>query len=269
MAAVSSLIFRSVSRNFPLIRNSCANISTTTTYFEEHGNTTEKLNLKVFPTENTNEITNFSTIAEKLTGQVKSRTKGYGFITRKDTNEDILVPFNGVKKLEKSGNISVNLKPGDDVEFDVISQDGKEIAWNVTKIRKRDKLYEQIDVEIKAHQPDVLKSYSFFATQAASALDINILESWPEPEPHKVRKTLLRSAFVVKKSRVQYEFRTYYHMMKFGHLTESTAITFLEYIQRNLPEGVAMKVTKYERKKFPDLVHDHIIETTSCSTDDM
>merc|ERR1712001_72835 len=69
MAAVSSLIFRSVSRNFPLIRNSCANISTTTTYFE-HGNTTEKLNLKVFPTENTNEITNFSTIAEKLTGQV-------------------------------------------------------------------------------------------------------------------------------------------------------------------------------------------------------
>ena len=57
-------------------------------------------------------------------------------------------------------------------------------------------------------------------------------------------------------------------MMKFGHLTESTAITFLEYIQRNLPEGVAMKVTKYERKKFPDLVHDHIIETTSCSTDD-
>ena len=122
--------------------------------------------MKVFPTENTNEITNFSTIAEKLTGQVKSRTKGYGFITRKDTNEDILVPFNDVKKLEKSGNISVNLKPGDDVEFDVISQDGKEIAWNVTKIRKRDKLYEQIDVEIKAHQPDVLKSYSFFATPA-------------------------------------------------------------------------------------------------------
>ena len=58
--------------------------------------------MKVFPTENTNELTNFSTIAEKLTGQVKSRTKGYGFITRKDSNEDIFVPFNGVKKLEKS-----------------------------------------------------------------------------------------------------------------------------------------------------------------------
>ena len=75
------------------------------------------------------------------------------------------------------------------------------------KIRKTDKLYEQIDVEIKAHQSDVLKSYSWFATQAANALDIKILESWPEPEPHKVRKTLLKSAFVVKKSRAQYEFR--------------------------------------------------------------
>ena len=81
------------------------------------------------------------------------------------------------------------------------------IAENVTKIQRTDNLYEQIDVEIKAHQPEVLKSYSWFATQAANALDIKILESWPEPEPHKVRKTLLRSAFVVKKSRVQYEFR--------------------------------------------------------------
>ena len=159
--------------------------------------------MKEFSTVNPNKVT----IAENLTGQFRCKYKGYGFITKKDTNEDIFVPFIGVKKLENAGG-NVNLKPGDDVEFDIItSQDGKEIAWNVTKIRKNDKLFEQIDVEIKAHQPDVLKSYSFFATQAANALDINILESWPEPEPHKVRKTLLRSAFVVKKSRVQYEFR--------------------------------------------------------------
>jgi hypothetical protein len=32
--------------------------------------------------------------------------------------------------------------------------------------------------------------------------------------------------------------------MTFEKLTGSTADTFLEYIQRNLPEGVAMKVTK-------------------------
>lgn len=40
-------------------------------------------------------------------------------------------------------------------------------------------------------------------------------------------------------------------------LTESTMNTFLEYIQRNLPEGVAMKVTKHERKQLPD----HILKT--------
>ena len=72
---------------------------------------------------------------------------------------------------------------------------------------RQDKLYEQIDVEVKAHQADVLKSYSWFATTAAKELNIQVLESWAEPEPHKVRKTLLRSAFVNSKHRVQYEFR--------------------------------------------------------------
>lgn len=32
--------------------------------------------------------------------------------------------------------------------------------------------------------------------------------------------------------------------MTFHNVTGSTADTFMEYIQRNLPEGVAMKVTK-------------------------
>jgi len=79
-------------------------------------------------------------------------------------------------------------------------------------------------------------------------------------------------------------------MMKFGKLTESTAMTFLEYIeviisfkqqslcnwltrvkyliiqpqfQRNLPEGMAMKVTKHERKKLPEIIEAHIVESTS------
>lgn len=38
--------------------------------------------------------------------------------------------------------------------------------------------------------------------------------------------------------------RTYYRHMTFHNLTGSTADTFMEYVQRNLPEGVAMKVTK-------------------------
>ena len=72
---------------------------------------------------------------------------------------------------------------------------------------RRDKLYSRIEIEVKAHQPDVLKSYSWFATTAAKELDVEVLESWNEPEPHKVRKTLLRSAFVKSKHRVQYEMR--------------------------------------------------------------
>lgn len=70
-----------------------------------------------------------------------------------------------------------------------------------------DKLYEKIEVEVRAHQPDVLKSYSWFATTAAKELNISVLETIAEPQSHKVRKTLLKSAFVRKKHRVQYEFR--------------------------------------------------------------
>ena len=39
--------------------------------------------------------------------------------------------------------------------------------------------------------------------------------------------------------------------MSFANLTESTKDTYLEYIQRNLPEGVAMKVTLDELKRLP------------------
>lgn len=58
------------------------------------------------------------------------------------------------------------------------------------------------------------------------------------------RLTVLKSIHVHKKHRVQYETRTYFRYLDFLRLTGSTADTFLEYIQRNLPEGVAMKTTK-------------------------
>ena len=49
-------------------------------------------------------------------------------------------------------------------------------------------------------------------------------------------------------------FRTYYHFMTLKHLTGSTADTYLEYTQRNLPEGVSMKVIKHEvRRLFPSI----------------
>lgn len=118
----------------------------------------------------------------------------------------------------------------------------------VTTNTRQDRLYREIQIEMRAHQPEVLKSYSWFASTAAQELDIQVNESYAEPDPYILRKTLLKDVFAHSKHRVQYEMRTYFHMLKVGKLTESTADTYLEYIQRNLPEGVAMKVTKHERR---------------------
>lgn len=40
--------------------------------------------------------------------------------------------------------------------------------------------------------------------------------------------------------------------MHFHKLTGSTLDTFLEYIERNLPEGVALKATKVELQDLPE-----------------
>lgn len=40
--------------------------------------------------------------------------------------------------------------------------------------------------------------------------------------------------------------------MHFHRLTGSTLSTFLEYIERNLPEGVALKATKIEMLALPE-----------------
>ena len=49
-------------------------------------------------------------------------------------------------------------------------------------------------------------------------------------------------------------YRTYFHFLTLKHLTGSTADTYLEYTQRNLPEGVSMKVIRHEaRRLFPSI----------------
>ena len=70
-----------------------------------------------------------------------------------------------------------------------------------------DKLYKQIDLELRAHEPSVLKSYSWFAGAAAKELNVKVDRSWAPEEPHKERKTLLKAAYVNKAHRVQYEMR--------------------------------------------------------------
>ncbi|XP_011881200.1 PREDICTED: 28S ribosomal protein S10, mitochondrial [Vollenhovia emeryi] len=117
-----------------------------------------------------------------------------------------------------------------------------------------DKLYKKVEVEVRGNDRAVLKSYGEFAVMAAGHLNINVGRN---TAPHKAiheRWTVLKSAHVHKKHRVQYEFRTYYRYLDFLKLTGSTADTFLEYLQRNLPEGVAMKVTKIEMEKLPESI---------------
>ena len=56
--------------------------------------------------------------------------------------------------------------------------------------------------------------------------------------------SLLKSVHIFAKHKVQYETRTYFRVLELLRLTGSTADTYLEYSQRMLPEGVAMKVTR-------------------------
>ncbi|PSN41613.1 28S ribosomal protein S10 [Blattella germanica] len=80
---------------------------------------------------------------------------------------------------------------------------------------------------------------------------INFICSWTPRKANLERLTLLKSVHIYKKHRVQYEFRTYFRFMQFLRLTGSTTDTFLEYIQLNLPEGCAMKVTRVQLTPLP------------------
>ncbi|KAH0946007.1 hypothetical protein HN011_005245 [Eciton burchellii] len=117
-----------------------------------------------------------------------------------------------------------------------------------------DKLYKKMEIEVRGNEQAVLKSYGEFAVMAANNLEITVGRNTAPRKAIHERWTVLKSAHVHKKHRVQYEMRTYYRYLDFLQLTGSTADTFLEYLQRNLPEGVAMKVTKIELQKLPQSV---------------
>jgi len=120
-----------------------------------------------------------------------------------------------------------------------------------------DKLYKTVEFECRSNDPAVLRSYTQFATMAANELGIQVGKCWSPRKAHHERYTLLRSIHVHKKCRVQYEVRTWFRFIHFHKLTGSTAETFLEYTQRNLPEGVALKVTKVLLDNIPDSVSSH------------
>ncbi|EAA01263.4 AGAP001998-PA [Anopheles gambiae str. PEST] len=115
-----------------------------------------------------------------------------------------------------------------------------------------DKLYSRVELQMKGIDPEVMKSYALYAKTAAEHLDIEVGKHWTLRKAVKDRLTLLKSVHIYKKHRVQYEVRNYYRFMHFHKLTGSTLDTFLEYIERNLPEGIALKVTKVELQELPE-----------------
>ncbi|XP_043581472.1 28S ribosomal protein S10, mitochondrial [Bombus pyrosoma] len=117
-----------------------------------------------------------------------------------------------------------------------------------------DKLYKKLEIEVRGNDPAVLSSYGEFAVMVAGHLDITVGRHIAIRKPIFEKLTLLKSVHVHKKHRVQYETRTYYRYFDLFNLTGSTADTYLEYIERNLPEGVAMKITKVELQTLPKTV---------------
>lgn len=113
-----------------------------------------------------------------------------------------------------------------------------------------DELYRNIWIKCSAHQVEVLDSYEKFLRLAAKNLDIEYVKT---EQPFRIikRRTLLASRHVHKKYRVQYETRNYFRNVQFKNITESTADTFLEYIERNTPEGVLLIAEKHMLSELP------------------
>uniref|UniRef100_A0A914Z134 Small ribosomal subunit protein uS10m n=1 Tax=Panagrolaimus superbus TaxID=310955 RepID=A0A914Z134_9BILA len=116
---------------------------------------------------------------------------------------------------------------------------------------KPDKLFKKIEFEVRGHDKAVLKSYMTFVQSACGHLDINYTEVENLPYVRWV-EWLLRSKFVHKKYKLHYETRTYIKKCSVYYITGSTASTLVEYLQRQVPEGVGMKVTYNEICAFPE-----------------
>jgi small subunit ribosomal protein S10 len=169
-------------------------------------------------------------------------------------NETVHISSNNVAaaeeiKSEESGH-EVSVKSKKNFKSSQLQGQSSNIALQKSNI-ELDKLYKSIELEVLAYEPSVLDSYQWFVITAATHLGITVGKCWAPLKSQKERFALLKSAFVHKKHQVQYEIRTYHRFLTFHKLTGSTADTFLEYVERNLPEGVGLKVTRVEAQPLP------------------
>ena len=129
-------------------------------------------------------------------------------------------------------------------------------------LQQLDDLYKKLVVQVRGHDKAVLDSYKQFVVMASKELNCQLNEV---REPHRFieRWTLLKSKFGNRKHMRQYEMRTYFKEFEFKHLTGSTCDTLLEYIERNLPEGVAMHVFKTRINQLPQHFNNNENENNS------
>ena len=120
-----------------------------------------------------------------------------------------------------------------------------------------DRLFRSIELEYRGHDKAVLSSYTRFLETVCRHLELR--HDTPQVLPY-VRwvQPLLRSKFVHKKYKLHYETRTHITKMKIHALTGSTASALLEYVERNVPEGVGMKVSYDEALPLPESIQKHL-----------
>ncbi|VEL36395.1 unnamed protein product, partial [Protopolystoma xenopodis] len=111
------------------------------------------------------------------------------------------------------------------------------------EIDERDVLYKSVQLEVRGHDPAVLSSYRSFFTTACTNLSIDH-QTEVRNRPIFDRFSFNRSVFIYKKHQRQYEFRTHVHYWTIFKVTGCTADVLLEYVQRFIPEGVGMIVTR-------------------------
>ncbi|KAM7538950.1 hypothetical protein Aperf_G00000056896 [Anoplocephala perfoliata] len=118
------------------------------------------------------------------------------------------------------------------------------------EVDEPDILIKKLELEVKGHEPAVLKSYESFIKNVCSHFDLDC-SAETRNSPIFDRLSLNKSPFIHKKHQRQYEFRTYVKIFTIPHLTGCTANIFLEYVQRNIPGGVHMIVKQHRVEPLP------------------
>jgi len=138
---------------------------------------------------------------------------------------------------------------------------------DITETKQTETLFRAIDILIKGHEASVLDSFMTFMNTAAQCFEIDVAGQLT-PKFIADRSTFLKSIHIHKKHRVQYEIRTHRRVLQLKYVTLSTANVYLEYVERNLPAGVAMHVHRWKLEQLPQHISDRMKENLSQMSED-